>query len=287
METCNQCDAEMYDNDNTCRECGLVTNESIFSSYCYDEQPQKLKMRVKDSKLEKMQKWMMWTNDERNEYKLKEYVRNFCQELDVVDAIVPDVFYFVLQVMTSIKSTCDGPKRSSVKDGIIIVCIYYVSKSIKKPCSYIELSRKINLNMKYISRADKLIMELITSKKLKIPDRFLELLQKIETPIEYIQSIIEKFQLTIDRRILTQVEDLIGICKDNDILVDHMPMSIGVSCFYYVLFINNIDLSVKTFSEMYDLSVATVSKTFNKLKVYTEHFERMGIRCINQIEEQS
>ena len=135
--------------------------------------------------------------------------------------------------------------------------------------------------MKYISKADKLIMELINSNKLQISNEFLDKFLKTENPIDYVTRIIEKYNLNINDSIIEQVKSLIEICEDNDILLDHTPLSIGVSCFYYVLNINNIDINIKMFSELYDLSMVTVMKTYNKLKLHTKSFEKLNIICLN------
>ena len=39
-------------------------------------------------------------------------------------------------------------------------------------------------------------------------------------------------------------------------------------------------MNAKIFSELYDLSIVTVMKTFNKLKQYNHYFEKMGIKQI-------
>ena len=229
----------------------------------------------------KMQEWMMWTNDEKNEYKLNKYTKELCEKLNILECIIGAVCNLVSHIMTAVKNGCDGPKRSRVKDGIIIVCIYYISKNTRSSYSYIELAKKIDLNMKYISKADKLIMELINSNKLQISNEFLDKFLKTENPIDYVTRIIEKYNLNINDSIIEQVKSLIEICEDNDILLDHTPLSMGVSCFYYVLNINNIDINIKMFSELYDLSMVTVMKTYNKLKLHTKSFEKLNIICLN------
>jgi transcription initiation factor TFIIIB Brf1 subunit/transcription initiation factor TFIIB len=136
--------------------------------------------------------------------------------------------------------------------------------------------------MKYISKADKIIMEMINSGKLKFSDDFMNNLLKTEKPIDYVTKIIEKYEMKVHPQILEQVSELINICEDNDILLDHTPLSVGVSCFYYILDLNNIDINIKVFSEIYDLSIVTVTKTFNKLKQYKTSLEKLGIKQLNQ-----
>lgn len=279
---CSCCYCETY--ENVCNNCGFVIrNEHEFSNYSFEE-PQKT-IRTSggsssNNRLLKMQEWMMWTNDEKNEYKLNKYTKELCEKLHIQENVVGSVCNLVSQVMTAIKNGCDGPKRSRVKDGIIIVCIYYMSKNTPQPYSYMDMAKNINLNMKYISKADKIIMEMINSGKLQLSNDFVNNLFKTENPIDYVTKIIEKYEMNVNPELLNQVSELIKICEDNDILLDHTPLSIGVSCFYYVLDLNNIDINIKLFSEIYDLSIVTVTKTFNKLKQYKTRLEKMGIKQV-------
>lgn len=276
---CKECDSILY--NSICNNCGLISNNNQeYSSYNFEE-PLQIKTRnYSNNKLMKIQEWMMWTNEEKIEYKLNKYTKELCEKLQISEYLVDSVCNLVSQIMMAIKNSCDGPKRSRVKDGIIIICIYYISKGTSTIYSYIELAKKINLNMKYISKADKLLMELINSNKLKLSPEFMENVFKTENPIDYVIKIIDKYKLVINKQILDQVIELISICEDNDILLDHTPLSIGVSCFYYILDMNNIDINVKMFSELYDLSIVTVLKTFNKLKQYKSNLENLGIKAI-------
>jgi transcription initiation factor TFIIIB Brf1 subunit/transcription initiation factor TFIIB len=269
--------------DNTCRECGLITNNDVeYSSYVFEEQQECKKSPSNtpySNKILKMQEWLMWTNNEKTQYKLNKYTRELCEKLEINETLINGIISLVSHVMLAIKTSCDGPKRSRVKDGIIIVCVYYISKNESIfSYSYINLCKKVKLDLKYASRADKLIMELINSNKLKISQEFINNFLKTETPISYVIKIIEKYDLnSIKKDVLKQVSDLIDICEDNDILLDHTPLSIGVSCFYYILLLNTINIDVKIFSEIYNLSIVTILKTYNKLKVYTANFEKMGL----------
>lgn len=280
-QTCPECATILY--DSTCNSCGLMLNDNQeFSNYSYEEPIQyKSSYTGNNTRLKKMQEWMMWTNEEKTEYKLNKYTKELCDKLQIHEQFVDAVCNLVSQVMNAIKSSCDGPKRSRVKDGIIIVCIYYISKGSSNVYSYIDLAKKIDLNMKYISKADKVLMELINSNKLNLSSDFMDNFYKTENPIDYVTKIIDKYQLNINKQILDQVIELINICEDNDILLDHTPLSVGVSCFYYILDINNIEINVKMFSELYDLSMVTVLKTFNKLKLHKSNFEQFGIVPLN------
>jgi transcription initiation factor TFIIIB Brf1 subunit/transcription initiation factor TFIIB len=282
---CSKCNSHVQTYETICKYCGLVLETTPeLSNYLFNTSVEisTPTYSLGNNRLLKLQEWMTWSNDEKTEYKLTKYTKEFCINLNIADHLINDICNFISQIMKAIKNNYDGPKRSRVKNGIIIMCIYYVSKGTNNPYSYIELSKRINLNMKYISKADKLIMELFNSKKLHLPKHITNNFFKIENPIDYVIKIINKYKLDINKSILNQIEELINICEDNDILLDHTPASIGVSCFYYILTINNIDINIKIFAELYDLSIVTIIKTFNKLKQYKDNFEKMGIKTLIQ-----
>ena len=282
QDLCTDCKITIY--DSVCNNCGLMLNNNQeFSSYVFEDIIQtkhKPYYSKSDKRIMKLQEWMMWTNEEKTEYKLKNYVKELCMRLQITETLVEPVYKLVSEIMVAIKRSCDGPKRSRVKDGIIIIAIYYISKGMITVYSYMDLAKKIDLNMKYISKADKLLMELINSNKLNLPKTFMDNFFKTESPIDYVTKIIDKYKLGITQDIINQVQELISICEDNDILLDHTPLSIGVSTFYYILNANNIDINIKIFSELYDLSMVTVVKTFNKLKQHTKNFEKLGVKCL-------
>lgn len=286
---CRSCDScnIIYDEVNvTCRDCGLIQSESLnVSDYSYEKDVESTNFKKCGSKSSKriiqMQEWYMWSNSEKNDYKLNKYTKDFCYKLNISENIMNEVCDLVVKIMNAIRKRNDGPKRSKVKDGIIIACIYYISKNIRDGVvySYIDLAKKSNLDMKYISKADKIIMELMSFNKENGLNIDKNVITQTERPIDYVSKILGKYNLTttfedIDH-IMKQINMLIIICEDNDLLIDHTPLSVGVTCFYYILVLNNIDIDMKMFSMMYDLSVVTVMKTYNKLKVHQEKLDKM------------
>lgn len=215
------------------------------------------------NKLQKMQNWYMWTNDEKNIYKLETYTSEFCNKLGIPEHTIADISKIVKYTMSTIKQH-EGTKRGKVKDGIIIVCIFYQSKETHEYAySLSQLAKKANLDYKYVSKAENIILELINNNKLKLDKT---ILLETKTPFDYVQDVIKKNNIKVPSQLLKQVQRLIDICESRDLLLDHTPLSIGVCCFYYVLQLNEFTIDVKMFSELYNLSVVTVIKTFNKLK---------------------
>lgn len=277
-KSCTNCFGEnLHTNylDLICYDCGLVISSNyVTNCSSFETVPEaipKKKNTNYNNKISKMQDWYMWTNDEKNIYKLKMYVKNLCQRLKISEYLIDQIVNVVTMVMDTIKRN-DGTKRARVKDGIIVICIYYVSKDTITPYSYMDMAKRLDLDIKYVTRAERLILELLNSKKLNLSK---SLVLDTQKPYDYIINTIKSKNLNIDNQILEHTQSLIAICEDNDILLDHTPLSVGVSCFYYILKSNNIDIDLKLFSELYDLSVVTVVKTYNKLKVYEKQITNM------------
>lgn len=270
---CGSTNVRSINNDIICCDCGLVLTsdrlsmngsfESIVAPVYHN--------RCKNNRLTKMQEWYMWSNAEKNTYKLKEYTRALCNRLHIFEGLVNNVVDTVVRVIDTIKRN-EGTKRARVKDGIIVTCIYYVSKDTTTPYSYIEMSKQLSLDMKYITRAERTILELVNAKRLHFDNVSVLTTEK---PYDYIVTAINRHDIRISQDTLHKIRVLIDICEDNDLLLDHTPLSIGVCCFYYVLKHTDIQIDVKLFSEMYSLSMVTVIKTYNKLKVHSEKINRI------------
>jgi hypothetical protein len=259
-----------------CGNCGLILSECRFSENVVYNGDTNIDCRIKNTsfnskRLSKMQEWYTWTNDEKNTYKLKEYIKVLCTRLDIVDSIIPEIINKSITVMNTVKKY-DGTKRARVKDGIIITCIHHISKSTLTPYCYIDLSNKIDLDIKYVTKAEKLISELINMKKLEF-NEFQEIKKK--NPYDYIVSIIKQNNIKVTYDILQKVKILINFCENNDILQDHTPLSIGCCCFYYILKKEeNINIDLKTFSSIYNISIVTIVKMYNKLLLYKNNIDK-------------
>jgi transcription initiation factor TFIIIB Brf1 subunit/transcription initiation factor TFIIB len=265
INICKNCSGDISDN-NVCHQCGFSLREERIAFYNAFETCTPIKSTKSQfkSKINKMQEWYMWSNSEKNEYKLKMCVQDLCKTLKIAECLVGSIVETVITVMNVIKNN-DGTKRARVKQGIILVCIHYISKDTSTPYSYSELTKRLNLDIKYITRAERMILELINSKKLNIDKNLV--LRNLK-PFDYVVNTIKQKYIKINPEILERVKSLIEICDDNDLLLDHTPLSIGVCCFYYILKMEKIDVDIKRFAEMYNLSLVTVVKIYNKLRVY-------------------
>jgi len=274
---CSNCNSNNLQNDNyevICMDCGLIIEEDrIISNQTFDSNVSQVKKRTYN-KLSKMQEWYMWSNEEKNIYKLKTYIIDLCNKLNIPEFLFESIIELCVNVIETIKKT-DGTKRARVKDGILVICIYYMTKDTSTPFSYIDMAKRLNLDIKYVTRAERMILELVNSKKLNLNKN---IMLDTKKPFDYIKESINKYNLNISQDTLGLVKLLIEICEDNDLLLDHTPLSIGASCFYYILKLKTIEIDLKMFSEFYNLSIVTVVKTYNKLKTYETKINKILIK---------
>ena len=274
---CSNCKCSNLQNDNyevICMDCGLIIEEDrIISNQTFDSNVSQVRKKMYN-KLSKMQAWYMWSNEEKNIYKLKTYIIELCNKLNIPEFLFANIIELCVNVIETIKKT-DGTKRARVKDGILVICIYYMTKDTNTPFSYIDMAKRLNLDIKYVTRAERLILELVNSKRLNLNKN---IMLDTKKPFDYIAESINKYNLNISQDILKNVKVLIEICEDNDLLLDHTPLSIAVSCFYYILKLRNVETDVKIFSDFYNLSIVTVIKTYNKLKVYENKINELLVK---------
>ena len=279
---CSHCGSDQLDVLNdfkiTCFSCGVTstfaTDDASFNTvsaksgeFGVQEISQRYcKKTTKElCKLQKRLAWSHYTNEEKNEYKLKLYIDELCERIGISEGLVVQIKNTVVQVMNIIKST-DGTKRARVKDGIILVCIEYVGKRNNVTLSATKLGKSIGIDIKYITRAESILLELLHTKKLTLDK---DILLSTRTPYDYVEDIVRKQRLSIPCSVLDTVKHVIDICERHELLLDHTPLSIGVCSFYYVLteLVEPAeDIDIHEFSQMYDLSIVTVTKTTAKLK---------------------
>jgi transcription initiation factor TFIIIB Brf1 subunit/transcription initiation factor TFIIB len=252
---CKNCNSNnLYEvNEIICGDCGVVQS-SIFSEYHFDKSTYNVSL---SNGTDKLTQWNSYTNKEKSEYKLNKYTENLCSTLNITPNLIQDICNTVMYVMNVIKKN-DSTKRSNVKDGIILVCIQYVSKSKGAYCSHTDLAKNIGVDIKYITRAEKLITEMIHSKKINL-DGFDKI--NIINPYEYIKFIIKKNNIEIPDNFLDKTQQLIDECNKKQILSNYSPISIGTCCLYYILNENHVDVNLKTFSNIFNISGITINKT--------------------------
>lgn len=279
INECTSCGFIEYNSINVCTNCGLIFNDrelcdEVFTnlddngdinntSYCGTFK----RVNTKYNRIVIMKNWYTWSNDEKLVYKLSNYTKKLCDQLNIIHYI-DYICNLVNTVLYKVKEN-DGCKRTKVKDGIIIVCIYYVYTKnnvfVNPKFNPNTLSKLINLDIKYITRAEKSIMELINKNKIKLDKN---IFYSVKSPMSYIiqSSVTLNIKKELLNIIYVKTQELIDKCEKEELLIGHTPLSIGIGCFYFILIQYELNVDISHFAKVYNLSNVTIFKIFKKLK---------------------
>ena len=282
---CKKCNHLEYNTIDVCTNCGLVINNvQIYDSFYYkddvcnenhgNDSNESYKRIKLNGKMSKMTKWISESNNEKHEYKLLLYVKNLCNKLNIQTHI--NYIYDITSLILKLIKEREGTKRSKVKDGIIIVCIYYTFKKhnlelkiFNQEFTLHNLAKNINIDLKYIRQAEKTILDLITK---NLIDMDKNILLNVKSSDGYIQEIKDIF-ITLNEfspashNIFFKLKELIKYIEYNEIFLDITPYNIAVGCFYYILKNENgkkCTINLMCFSKSYNVSYTTIQKIYKK-----------------------
>lgn len=145
-------------------------------------------------------------------------------------------------------------QKSKIKHALILltICSLYKNIDLKKTLKLIDL------DIKYISKVEILINELIANKD--IPIDYFTINQN---PLLKITSINNN---VIPDYILKDTNNMFIQLSSNITFLEHTPYSLSVSCLYYLLEKNKFSFNLAEFCFIYNLSMTTITKIIYKIK---------------------
>lgn len=250
-----------------CKDCGYVNKEYKFldqDTLTNSTQEPFKKIQKGNAKMLKLNDWFMWSEQEKQDYKLKLYIEEKCKLLELNDSIVMQIVDCVTRLFTISKMLLLGTKRSKIKDSIILVFASRLSSISNKNIERFKKDRKIDI--KHITKAEKIILEI--TQKDNLLNTILTNNNHTNSPFDIIEKKLDMIsELYSYKSIIKKVIDII---VEYDILLDNTPMSIGVTSIYYVVQKLGINVHLKSLCEVFNISVVTVSKTMQKLNSVDE-----------------
>lgn len=177
------------------------------------------------SKLIQIQSWNNYSKEEKKKYQLYKNIKERCDLYNLPENLIDKISNVVYKILILIEEICDGVKRGKVKDGIILTSIRYVCY-----LEHFELNEAVvennTLDKKYISKANKMIMELVNLNKIQLDDFN-----------NYLNSYTQEKQYHLsNKQDAKNHERLVTFCKENDLLLEHSEKMIRVACLYYILY---------------------------------------------------
>lgn len=221
-----------------CSECGLFLSPNIDSKPVFGEYHETIISKSDQSKLT-----------------LQKYITNVLTMLKLPKIIHEKVGIIAYDLIRKMYLYTNF-KGSYLKKSLVIVCVY----NLYNVYSYSELINTIDLNIKYISKAENVIANLISINRVKQ-----DLFQDNNHPIRVIYNVIHTHQLKIPDCIMNDTNSLIDECLKLKFTSHHQPSSIAISCLFYIIRHYKIDMDIKLFSDIYNLSMATILKISDKI----------------------
>lgn len=267
-------------NEIACLNCGLVLEtQPEFDNFIYEHPIENKSRSMPFHRLTKLQEWISWSKEEKTEYKLKKYVREFCEQLSIYPNLIDSIAHLVNGVLEKIKEKNDGSKRSRVKDAIIINCICYICKDYDP----IYLAKRANINSKYISKADRILLDINLSDVYNVSNvSHASNVSRVSnvSNVSNVSDVSHVRQLRNDFLTKTNTSGdfeeklviLMEIVDDNKLLPHDSLCS--TICFYYLL-IQTTLVDLNTFCEHFKINASYLVKSFNKLVKVQEKINKL------------
>lgn len=239
---CKFCNEEWLDS-NICETCGYIMNNDVVYT-------------IKDVK-DGYETYSKMYSTKDPSISVKKYIYEFCNKYSL--GCSDDVADLVLKINKLTKHT----NRTKNRDGLILFCYHLLYNT-----QITELSKLTNIDVKYINKSGRTVLELVNMKRIDIKKA--TKLTNIDYHIQKLGAIpdVIKKQITILRTVVNKIEELKKLT----------PYSLDICCIYYILFINNINSNSNTV----DLSIVTLNKFKNIILKYEEPLNEIGIFSVIQ-----
>lgn len=216
-----------------CSKCGLVLDNNV-----------KLEEKYGDYN------YTIYTKTELKQMGLNNYIKTILDRLEITKMIQNDMINQITNIIELVYFHLNE-RGSNLKRAIVIICLCQQYDTY----SYFDLAKKINLNIKNISRAEICLTQLFIKKL--IPTNIL--LYQIHHPVTLLYNINTKKNIDIPLYILQQTQLLITECiSGTNLPSSHLHSSISIACLYYISNYNQYNIDIEIFKEIYSLSINTI-----------------------------
>lgn len=261
MNYCSHTDTINRQCQDICTDCGLVVSSDLFivqefhkhEPYVFQSHPNKFTK-------------FLWSPDDKAQYKIKTITQDICRTLNVSEHLVADICNLSIYTLQTV-SKLDSSKRGVLKNAIIYLCIHYIHNRYNIPFT-------LNID-KHIIKANNIILELIhLDTSFDLDPRFL-----LQQPNSYdLVHNSPKLQSALGgdfNLIMSKTQDLIDICEDNDLLITHTPLSIGVGCLFFILHKLDHVIDVTDLVQIFNITSITVHKIYSKLSIHNSKLYKL------------
>ena len=142
---------------------------------------------------------------------------------------------------------------------LIASCLFMACKTNNYIISMKEIALLFELKKTDMKRGMKIFKNLSKQKKFNLKIT-------INKPEDFIKGCFEK--ININKCFFDQTIQLVMNIQKIQIANSHTPISIAIGAIYLVIYMNNVNISKKELSRIFDISQVTIKKTFNKLEPF-------------------
>lgn len=175
-----------------------------------------------------------------------------CYRLDTIKEYTCTVLDSVYKV--------HGQKRRGVKMALILYCI---NKVVNASTLIEDMAKRVNIDKKYIYKAEKLLAEL--------PRQIFCL--DTPSPVEYVKSIYNTHDNSIiEYDIMQELEQFVNICQKNHVLARNTYTCMGSSCLYFILLNHGYHVEIDTFCKTYNISKTNLERLYKTLEDFVKTF---------------
>jgi len=149
--------------------------------------------------------------------------------------------------------------RGDNRIGILGACVYYACKKNNYLFDIKKIAEAFEVKPNILHKGCKIFIEAINKTKINIDT-------DIVLPIHFINYISDK--LEIDNSTTKKIKELIVRIQDNNICLNHLPLSVCICSVLLYYKHNHQKIFNKKISELFDISNVTINKTLYDLNKY-------------------
>lgn len=152
--------------------------------------------------------------------------------------------------------------RGDIRDGLIAACLFYACKEYEVSRSPQEIGKICNVCTSDVTRGINLFYELMKNSKSINLNKY----------ITKYSDFIERYcnNLGIDSKLTNEIMELGKKVDELKILTKNTPQAMACGCIFFVITMYNMDITKTNISEKCNISVPTITKSYERLLPFTQ-----------------
>lgn len=247
---------KMFDDSQTTGRCGLPTNSLLPQSSLGTTIGGSCNYRYKT-----LQRWSSMPSPERSLNSVLNIIREKCAMAGLLNCIEDDA-----KILYKIASECKNPKHKRIiirgknKKGLMAATIFYACKRRNNTKSPKDIAKLFGIKTSCVNKGCKNFAKYVKYKGIDYSTN-------LSSPSQYIKQFCEKLKLS--KKIEDETFEVAKNIETYKLIQSHTPISIAAACILHCAQNDsNICVDKRTVADTFNISEATLTKTYNKLVKY-------------------